>query len=61
MKKKEKVSNLLLQFLVRGGIMILTEKVIALIEAVLQKGNRVELIPNKEGVRVIKVKREEIK
>ena len=41
--------------------MILTEKVIALIEAVLQKGNRVELIPNKDGVRVIKVKREEVK
>ena len=41
--------------------MILTEKVIALIEAVLQKGNRVELIPIKDGVRVIKVKREEIK
>lgn len=30
-------------------------------EAVLAKGDRVELIPVKDGVRVIKIKREEVK
>ena len=31
------------------------------IERVLTKGDRVELIPNKEGIRVIQVKRREAK
>lgn len=37
------------------------DAIIKKIEAVLSKGNRVELIPVKDGIRVIKVKREEIK
>lgn len=40
---------------------LLTEKDIKSVEAVLSKGDRVELIPVKEGVKVIKIKREEIK
>ncbi len=40
---------------------LLTEKDIKSAEAVLAKGDRVELIPIKGGVRVIKVKREEVK
>lgn len=39
----------------------LTEKQIKSAEAVLAKGDRVELIPVKDGVRVIRVKREEVK
>lgn len=31
------------------------------IEAILSKGDRVELIPVKNGVRVIKIKRKEVK
>lgn len=31
------------------------------IENVLQKGNRVELIPNKDGFRIIGIKRKEVK
>lgn len=31
------------------------------IEAVLAKGDRVELIPVKDGVRIIKIKRKEVK
>lgn len=33
----------------------------ARIEAVLAKGDRVELIPVKDGVKVVRVRREEIK
>ena len=40
---------------------LLTEKEIKSAEAVLAKGDRVELIPVKDGVRVIRVKREEVK
>ena len=40
---------------------MLDKKVIELIEKVLKTDQRVELIPTKTGVRVIKVKREEIK
>lgn len=40
---------------------LLTESVIKSAEAVLAKGDRVELIPVKDGVRVIRVKREEVK
>lgn len=40
---------------------LLTEKQIKSAEAVLTKGDRVELIPVKDGVRVIRVKREEVK
>lgn len=40
---------------------LLTEKDIKSAEAVLAKGDRVELIPLKEGVKIIRVKREEIK
>lgn len=40
---------------------MLDKKVIELIEKVLKTDQRVELIPTKTGVRVIKVKREEVK
>lgn len=40
---------------------LLTEKEIKSAEEVLSKGDRVELIPVKDGVKVIKVKREEVK
>lgn len=33
----------------------------ARIEAILSKGDRVELIPVKDGVKVVRVRREEIK
>lgn len=39
----------------------LTESQIEAIEAVLNGGNRVELIPVKEGVRIIRQRREEVK
>lgn len=34
---------------------------LALIEAILRKGDRVELIPVKNGVKIIHIKREEVK
>ena len=37
------------------------EKQIKAIEAVLAKGDRVELIPVKDGIKVVRVKRETIK
>ena len=39
----------------------LDDKTIRAIEAVLSKDQRVELIPTKDGVRVIHVRREEVK
>lgn len=37
------------------------EKTIKAIETVLSKGDRVELIPVKDGVKIIHIKREEVK
>lgn len=37
------------------------EKIIKSIKAILQKGDRVELIPTKDGVKVIRIKREAVK
>nr|DAF16577.1 MAG TPA: delta endotoxin [Caudoviricetes sp.] len=37
------------------------EKQISAIEAVLAKGDRIELIPVKDGVKIIHIKREEIR
>lgn len=37
------------------------EKQIKAIEAILAKGDRIELIPVKNGVKIIHIKREEIK
>ena len=37
------------------------EKTINAIETVLAKGDRVELIPVKDGVKIIHIKREELK
>lgn len=37
------------------------EKTIKAAEAILQKGDRVELIPIKDGVKVVWVRREEVK
>lgn len=36
-------------------------RVIKVIEAILQKGDRVELIPVKDGIKVVRVKREEVR
>ena len=41
--------------------MYLTNDVLKQIERILIKGDRVELIPVKNGVRVVKVKRETVK
>ena len=43
----------------RYGIM-LTDKDVAIIEAVLQKGHRVELIPVRDGVKSMRLKRDEL-
>ena len=40
---------------------VLTAETISAIEATLSKGERVELIPTRDSVRVIQVKREEVK
>ena len=37
------------------------EKMIRSIESILKKGDRVELIPVKDGVKVIQIQRKEIK
>lgn len=37
------------------------EQIIKAIEAVIAKGDRVELIPVKDGVKIIHIKREEVK
>jgi hypothetical protein len=37
------------------------EKTIRAAEAILKKGDRVELIPVKDGVKVVRVRREEVK
>ena len=37
------------------------EKTIKIIETVLAKGDRVELIPVKDGIKVIHIKRKEVK
>lgn len=37
------------------------EKTIKAAESVLAKGDRVELIPVKDGVKVVRVRREEVK
>jgi hypothetical protein len=37
------------------------DKLIEKIKAILEKGDRVELIPVKDGVKVIRIKREEVK
>lgn len=39
----------------------LTTEQIRAAEAVLAKGDRVELIPNKDGIRVLRVRRDEVK
>lgn len=40
---------------------VLTESQVKTAEQVLNKGNRVELIPVKDGVKVVRVRREEVK
>lgn len=40
---------------------LLDPKTIKAAETVLQKGHRVELIPVKDGVKVVRVRREEVK
>ena len=37
------------------------DKTIKAAETILQKGDRVELIPVKDGVKVVRVRREEVK
>lgn len=40
---------------------VLTESHIKTAEQVLEKGDRVELIPVKDGVKVVRVRRDEVK
>lgn len=40
---------------------MIDEKTIKNVESVLAKGDRVELIPVKDGVKVVRVRREEVK
>lgn len=40
---------------------MIDEKIIKAVEAVLTRGERVELIPVKDGVKVVRVRREEVK
>lgn len=40
---------------------MLNEKAIMTIEAILKKDDRVELIPTKTGVKIIHIKRKEVK
>ena len=39
----------------------ITPAALATIEAILRKGDRVELIPVKDGIKVIHIKRKEVK
>ena len=39
----------------------MTPEIIRAIESILARGDRVELIPVKDGVRVVRVKRETVK
>jgi len=39
----------------------MTDKTIKAIEAILAKGDRVELIPTRDGVKVVHIKRENVK
>lgn len=39
----------------------MTDKQVKVIEAILAKGDRVELIPVKDGVKIVQVRRKEIK
>lgn len=39
----------------------MTEQVVKAIEAILAKDDRVELIPTRDGVKVVRIKREPIK
>lgn len=40
---------------------MMDEKQIKAIEAILAKGDRIELIPVKDGVKIIHIKREEVR
>ncbi len=40
---------------------MIDEKIVKAAESVLAKGDRVELIPVKDGVKVVRVRREEVK
>ena len=40
---------------------MIDEKIIKAIEQVIAKGNRVEIIPVKDGIKIMQIKREEIK
>ncbi len=40
---------------------MIDEKVLKTVEEILKKGHRVELIPVKDGVRVIKIEHREVK
>lgn len=55
-----------MQTALKGGKMgeekkVLTAETIRAIEATLSKGERVELIPTRDGVKALRVRREEIK
>ena len=39
----------------------MSDRMIKAIEAILAKGDRVELIPTKDGIKVVRVRRETVK
>jgi len=39
----------------------MTDQTLKTIEAILAKGDRVELIPTKEGIKVVRIRREAVK
>ena len=39
----------------------MTDKAIDTIESILAKGDRVELIPTKDGVKIVRIRREPVK
>ena len=43
-----------------GGFQM-TDKAIDAIESILAKGDRVELIPTKDGVKIVRIRREPVK
>ena len=47
--------------LVEQEVLTVTDAQVKAVEAVLAKGNRVELIPVKDGVKVVQVQRKEVK
>ena len=62
--KKEKqalIERILMCATLKQGRHIVKPETIQAIEAILSKGDRVELIPVKDGIRVVRIRREPVK